>query len=217
MPSTDPAQDRTLLTEMRSGSGAAFEQLYRRHQGPLYRFALLRCGSAETAADIVQEVFLALLNNTLKFDPNRGVLQGFLFGVTRNLLLKHHEARRRYVPHGHPRDTDEANDDTADTGTGPLERLLVNEAAENVRNALQQVSPHYRDVLILYEMHDLSYVEISQICNIDIGTVRSRLSRARAKLVALLQPDSPDATPAAPHQSPSHQQEARPCAHHVIP
>lgn len=205
MPLTDPTQDLTLLTEMRRGSASAFEQLYRRHQGPLYRFALLRCGSAATAADIVQEVFLALLNDTLKFDPTRGVLQGFLFGVTRNLLLKQQEATRRYVPNNHALDTGDADDDIADTSAGPLERLLANEAAENVRNALQQIASHYRDVLIFYEMHDLSYVEIAHICNVDIGTVRSRLSRARAKLFQLLRPDFPEA---ATHQTPTRQQEA---------
>ena len=189
MPLTDPAHDLTLLTEMRNGSAVAFEQLYRRHQGPLYRFAVLRCGSAETAADIVQEIFLALLNNSLKFDPTRGVLQGFLFGVARNLLMKQHDAARRYPRISHTASADEPVDDIADSAAGPLERLLASEAAEGVRNALQQLAPHYRDVVILYEMHDLSYVEIAQICNIDIGTVRSRLSRARARLVELLQAD----------------------------
>ena len=186
MPLTDPTQDLALLTDMRNGSATAFEQLYRRHQGPLYRFALLRCGSAASAADIVQEIFLALLNNTLKFDPAKGVLQGFLFGVARNLLLKQHEANRRYVSSSAATDEDDTDDDVVDVSAGPLERLLANEAAENVRNALQQISPHYRDVLILYEMHDLSYVEIAQICDIDLGTVRSRLSRARSRLMSLL-------------------------------
>lgn len=189
MPLTDPTQDLALLTEMRKGNAAAFEQLYRQHQGPLYRFSLLRCGSPAAAADIVQEIFLALLNNTLKFDPSRGALQGFLFGVARNFLSKQHEANRRFVSNSHAPDTDDASDELADTVAGPLERLLVNEAAENVRVALQQISPHYRDVLILYEMHDLSYLEIAQICDIDLGTVRSRLSRARARLLDLLKGD----------------------------
>ncbi|MBL8520113.1 MAG: RNA polymerase subunit sigma, partial [Betaproteobacteria bacterium] len=57
------------------------------------------------------------------------------------------------------------------------------------RAALAALAPHYRDVAILYEMHDLSYVEIAQVCNIDIGTVRSRLNRARTKLVAMLSLD----------------------------
>ncbi|MEQ1517483.1 MAG: RNA polymerase sigma factor [Usitatibacteraceae bacterium] len=188
MPLTDPTQDLSLLTGMRNGDAAAFEQLYRRHQGPLYRFALLRCGSAAAAADIVQEIFLALLNDTLKFDPTRGVLQSFLFGVARNLLLKQHDTQRRYVSNSNVTDGDE-DEDVADHAAGPLERLMLSETAENVRGALRRISPHYRDVLILYEMHDLSYVEIAQICDIDLGTVRSRLSRARAKLLQLLEGD----------------------------
>ncbi len=202
MPLTDPTQDLALLAEMRSGNAGAFEQLYRRHQGPLYRFAVLRCGSADSAADIVQEVFLALLNDTLKFDPSRGVLQGFLFGVARNLLLKQHEARRRYVSSSNVYDGDTSDDEVVDDGAGPLEKLLANEAAENVRHALQKISPHYRDVLILYEMHDLAYIDIAQICGIDLGTVRSRLSRARAKLLNLLQGDLAVSSRCPPRQPP---------------
>jgi RNA polymerase sigma-70 factor (ECF subfamily) len=65
-------------------------------------------------------------------------------------------------------------------------RLLANERAERIRMALAKLAPHYRDVVILYEMHDLSYLEIAAICHIDVGTVRSRLSRARSRLAAML-------------------------------
>jgi RNA polymerase sigma-70 factor, ECF subfamily len=200
---------------MRQGSATAFEALYRRHQAPLYRFALLRCGSADTAADIVQEIFMGLLTNTLKFDPLRGVLQGFLFGVARNLVLKREEAQYRFVSTSKSDEDGDAYEDTVvDPAPQPAQHLLDQEQAETVRRALQRLAPHYRDVVILYEMHDLSYVEIAQICNIDIGTVRSRLSRARAKLVELLQSDfAPDGLPAALPTATTHshsqQQEAR--------
>jgi RNA polymerase sigma-70 factor (ECF subfamily) len=115
--------------------------------------------------------------------------------VARNLLLKQHEARRRYVSNSNTADGDELDNDIEDDSAGPLEKLLVDETAESVRAALQKISPHYRDVLILYEMHDLSYVEIAQICGIDLGTVRSRLSRARAKLLTLLQGNFPMSAP----------------------
>jgi len=218
MPLTDPTEDLALLTEMRRGNGAAFATLFRRHQAPLYRFALLRCGSPDTAADIVQEIFMGLLANSLKFDPARGVLQGFLFGVARNLVLKREEARYRFVsprkPHAESSiatgDTADPDDWLIDPAPQPPQRLLDQEQAETVRRALQRLAPHYRDVVILYEMHDLTYVEIAQICDIDIGTVRSRLSRARAKLVELLLPDFPEAATPATHQTPMIQQEARP-------
>jgi len=190
MPLTDPTEDLRLLTDMRGGNSAAFEALYRRHQGPLYRFALLRCGSADTAADIVQEIFLAMLSDTLRFDPARGALQGFLFGVARNLLLKHDEARNRHVSSNRTDDDEGPEGLLIDPAPAPMERLLASQRAERVRAALQSLAPHYRDVVILYEMHDFSYVEIAGVCNIDIGTVRSRLSRARARLASLLQDDA---------------------------
>lgn len=205
MPLTNPAEDLALLNEMRRGNAAAFEALYRRHQGPLYRFALLRCGAPHTAADVVQEIFLALLADKLKFDPLRGALQGFLFGVARNLVLKREEANGRYVSIA--RDGDDENDEhvTVDPAPQPVDRLLADETAETVRRALQSLAPHYRDVIILYEMHDMSYVEIAHICNIDIGTVRSRLSRARAKLADML-----GAVGDVARTAPIRQQEARP-------
>lgn len=193
MTTTTPTPaDTELLRQMRSGTAAAFQALYRRYQGPLYRFALLRCGSPETAADVVQEVFMGLLADAFRYDPLRGVLQNFLFGVARNLILKHEQARGLAPGLPAPGQDDDAggdgDDDALEAGPAcePLSRLLNNEVAEDVRRALAQLAPHYRDAVILYEMHDLSYLEIAAICQVDIGTVRSRLSRARAALAKRL-------------------------------
>src|SRR6059058_1844886 len=94
---TTPTTDTDLLRQMRGGAAGAFAALYRRHQGPLYRFALLRCGSADLAADVVQETFMGLLTERFRFDPLRGALQHFLFGVARNLILKNETAQQRHV------------------------------------------------------------------------------------------------------------------------
>ena len=64
--------------------------------------------------------------------------------------------------------------------------MLRGETAELVRRALRAIAPHYRDVLILCELSELSYADAAQVCGIDIGTVRSRLSRARAQLAQRL-------------------------------
>lgn len=181
---TAPLPDTELLRQMRSGTAAAFQALYRRHQGPLYRFATLRCGSPDLAADVVQEVFMGVLTGALRFDPLRGQLQHFLFGVARNLILKHEQARGRTA--SLPDNEDGEDEDSSDYNAEPLARMLSNEVADDVRRALAQLAPHYRDSLILYEMHDLSYQEIAAICQVDIGTVRSRLSRARALLAKRL-------------------------------
>jgi RNA polymerase sigma-70 factor (ECF subfamily) len=75
----------------------------------------------------------------------------------------------------------------------PLDRVLRGEAAEQVRRALAALAPHYRDVLVLCELSELSYAEAAQVCGIDIGTVRSRLSRARAQLAQRLALHAADA------------------------
>jgi RNA polymerase sigma-70 factor (ECF subfamily) len=182
-----PATDADLLRAMRTGAADAFAALYRRHQGPLYRFALLRCGSADSAADVVQEAFMGLLTGRLQFDPLRGQLSHFLFGVARNLILKLEEAGRRHVTLAPGDDDDDQGDnDLPDEHACPLTRVLVNETAEQVRRALALLAPHYRDAVILYEMHELSYADIAAICQVDIGTVRSRLSRGRAALARRL-------------------------------
>jgi RNA polymerase sigma-70 factor (ECF subfamily) len=188
MPLTDANLDLDLLRRMRAGDAAAMSALYQRHQAPLFRFAMLRCGSQDTAADIVQDVFIALMEGKLAFDATRGALSSFLFGVARNFMLKRDEAQRRYLSNNltsHD-DDDDWQVDIVDPDPTPLEALLADHRAEAVRAAMTKIAPHYRDVLILYEMQELSYVEIANICNIDIGTVRSRLSRARAKLLSLL-------------------------------
>lgn len=181
-----PDSDTELLRQMRSGQAAAFQALYRRHHGALYRFAVLRTGSPDTAADVVQEVFMGLLTDSIKFDPLRGALPNFLFGVTRNLILKHEVPRLREQSFEEPDELDDDPDETLCLAHEPLARLLNDELAEQVRRALHLLPPHYRDPLILYELHELTYLEIAQICQVDLGTVRSRLSRGRAAMAKRL-------------------------------
>lgn len=187
--------DHELLRLTHAGRADAFTALYRRHQGPLYRYALMRCGGADMAADVVQEAFMGLLTQRLGFDPLRGQLQHFLFGVARNLILKLEETRRRQVALPEPRGEEDADGelelDLACEGAEPLARLLGNETAEQVRRALGLLPAHYRDVVILFELHELSYQEIAAVCQVDIGTVRSRLSRGRAALAKRLQAHAP--------------------------
>lgn len=173
------ANDAELLRALRNGHAPSFAALYRRHQPPLYRFAVLRCGSAASAADIVQELFLGLLSDRFAYDPLRGPLLHFLFGVARLLILKLEAPlyRNASLP-----DSDEAYEEAAPISAEPMARLLADETAEEVRRALATLAPGYRDAIILYEMHGLSYRDIAAICNVEIGTVRSRLARGRAAL-----------------------------------
>jgi RNA polymerase sigma-70 factor (ECF subfamily) len=193
MPTATNIPDSELLRQAKGGTAASFTALYHRHQGPLYRYAVLRCGSPDTAADIVQEAFMGLLTGRLQFDPLRGQLQHFLFGVARMLALKQDPARGRMLALPAAGEDDEGEPELASEDAEPLDRLLENETAEEVRRALAQLAPHYRDVVILYELHDLSYLEIASVCQVDIGTVRSRLARGRAALARRLAAHGPAA------------------------
>lgn len=188
MPPTDPHAEYALLARLKGGDEAAFTALYRRHKDAVYRFALLYCGSAGTAADVTQDTFVHLMTRAAQFDPARGSVGSWLCGVARNVARRHlGEVREDY------RDPAELHDDSDMSavlieGETPLEHVLRNEAAEQVRAAIARLKPHYRDVLILCELSGLSYAETAQVCGVEIGTVRSRLNRARATLAQCLAP-----------------------------
>ena len=185
MPPQDPHAEYALLARMKEGDDAAFVALYRRHRDAVYRFALLYCGSPAAAGDVTQETFLHLITQPNQFDPTRGTVGAWLCGVARNMARKHLHVREE------PTEPEKLADDAAphpahvDHDT-PLERVLRAESAEQVRRAVARLAPHYRDVLVLCEISELSYAEAAQVCGIDIGTVRSRLSRARAELARRL-------------------------------
>jgi RNA polymerase sigma-70 factor (ECF subfamily) len=184
---TEP-DDTLLLRQIRQGDHSAFQTLYRRHRSGLYSFALLHCGSPAVAADVVQDVFMGLLGEGFGFDPLRGMLANYLYGVARRMVHGHARKNERWVQPGDDENGDGEHGAAANEASEPLARLLDHEATERLRRALKCLAPHYRDVLILYEMHELSYQQIAEICELDLGTVRSRLSRARARLAAALAP-----------------------------
>jgi RNA polymerase sigma-70 factor (ECF subfamily) len=187
MPPQDLQAELALLARMKGGDEAAFVALYRRHKDAVHRFALLFCGSQAAAADVTQDTFLHFITQTAQYDPGRGSIGAWLCGVARNLARKH-MGLREIATDPASLDDDSAPFEAQVDHDSPLERVLRNEAAEQVRRALATIAPHYRDVLILCELSELSYAEAAQVCGIDIGTVRSRLSRARAQLAQRLAP-----------------------------
>src|SRR6266850_8247387 len=89
--------DDELLIRIQSGDEQAFLSLYRRRQAALYRFAVHMSGSMTVAEDVIQEVFLALLREACGYDPERGTLSGYLFGIARKLILRQVERGRAMV------------------------------------------------------------------------------------------------------------------------
>ncbi|MFZ6820381.1 RNA polymerase sigma factor [Undibacterium sp. Ji22W] len=187
---SDLTSDIELIRQMRNGDQAAFATLYRRHHPALYRYAVLRCGSAAAAADVVQDAFMGLISGQFHYDALKGNLLSFLFGVSRNLAMKFDAiSRHRFMNSVEDDANDEAHEpvELASEELNPLDRLLHNQMAEELRIAIANLAPHYRDVLILYELQELSYLDIADICQINVGTVKSRLSRARLALAERLQ------------------------------
>jgi RNA polymerase sigma-70 factor, ECF subfamily len=185
MPPQDPQHELALLARMKQGDEEAFAALYRRHKDGVYRLALLYSGSAAVAADVTQDAFVHFLTHTAQYDPTRGTLGAWLCGVARNMARKAAGWREEATDPAELSDDAMPHEAQIDRDT-PEARLLRAEAAEEVRRALASIAPHYRDVLILCELSELSYAEAAQVCNIDIGTVRSRLSRARSQLATRL-------------------------------
>jgi RNA polymerase sigma-70 factor (ECF subfamily) len=187
MPPKDLQPELALLARMKQGDEEAFVELYRRHRDAVYRLAMLYSGSAAHAADVTQETFVHFMTRTQQYDPLRGTLAAWLCGVARNLARKAVGGREDATDPELLADDVSPYEQHIDRDT-PLERILKGEVAEQVRRAVASLKPHYRDILVLCELSELSYAEAAQVAGIDIGTVRSRLSRARAQLAQRLAP-----------------------------
>ncbi len=179
--------DSELLRSMLAGDEEALALLYRRRHASVYRFALQMSGSKPIAEDVTQEVFLFLMREGQVFDPARGSLSAFLLGVARNHVLRRMRVDQVLLPIGEDGDEEDAFL-PADTDLRPLDDLARAETVELVRKAVLSLPPKYREVVVLCELQDVSYGEAAEVLGCAIGTVRSRLHRARALLLAKLRP-----------------------------
>jgi RNA polymerase sigma-70 factor, ECF subfamily len=176
--------DDELLLRAQRGDEEAFVALYRRRQAALYRFALHMSGSGPVAEDVTQEVFLALLRQDCGYNAERGSLSGYLFGIARKLVL-------RYLARGR---SDVALDMGADDFTqpelavlhDPLLDLTRREGIDALRRAVQALPRRYREVVVLCDLEEVDYVDAAAALGCPIGTVRSRLHRARGLLLEKL-------------------------------
>jgi len=187
MPPKDLQPELALLARMKKGDEDAFAELYRRHRDAVYRLAMLYSGSTAHAADVTQETFVHFITQPHQYDPMRGTLAAWLCGIARNMARRAVSGREDATDPEVLADDSSPHESHIDRDT-PLEKILKGETAEQVRRAVAQLKPHYRDILILCELSELSYAEAAQVAGIDIGTVRSRLSRARAQLAQRLAP-----------------------------
>lgn len=179
--------DSELLRSMLTGDEEALVLLYRRRQAGIYRFAYQMSGSPTLAEDVTQEVFLFLMRDGNLFDPNRGSLSSFLLGVTRNYVLRRLRGEHFLTSLSDDADA-QAPDEPIANELSPLDDLTRTESIELVRKAVLSLPERYREVVVLCELQEMSYGEAAEVLDCAIGTVRSRLHRARALLLNKLRP-----------------------------
>lgn len=126
---------------------------------------------------------MTLINDLVRFDSARGSLTSYLFGIARNQVLRRIEKDRFLTPI-----VDDQSDDNLVSLTDPLSDLTRRETIESVRQAVLALPVHYREVVVLCDLHEMSYVDAAEALGCALGTVRSRLHRARALLVEKLRP-----------------------------
>jgi RNA polymerase sigma-70 factor (ECF subfamily) len=182
-PLNGESSDEELHRAALGGASDAMAELYRRHGGLVYRFTLRMGRDEAIAEEITQEVFLALLTQVDQFDASRGSLSTWLCGIARRQLWKH---LRRSEPAA-LLDFDEGDAEHLQSPSdGPAELMLRQEAVRSVRDGLDELPLALREVVVLCALEEMSYDQVAQVLAVPVGTVRSRLHRAKARLAVLL-------------------------------
>lgn len=171
--------EQALIRESLEGRSSSYGELVERFQVRLYNSMLQVVGSHDETEDVVQESFVQAY---LKLDTFQGNSQFFtwLYRIAFNIALS--RGRRKRPPLSLDQGRELAGIDPEDHSESPDGPLLRAEQIALVHRGLDMLSPEHRAILVLREMQDTSYEDIAQILQINVGTVRSRLSRARSQL-----------------------------------
>jgi len=180
-------QDEELLKRSSRGDEEAFTNLYRRHADVLYRFAFRMTGSSWGAEEIVQDVFMTLVREPGKYDPERGTLPAFLFGIARNKIMKHNERLPREISLVERQEDGSGGGLMLRDSFTPAMWAEQRERLEKVRTAVMDLPVEFRETVVLCELEEMSYEQAARLLDCPIGTIRSRLHRGRALLLAKLE------------------------------
>ena len=187
MPLTDTLSESQLLRLALSGDEEAFAALYERCKSNVYRFALHMTGSASTAEDITHDAFITLMEESEKFDESRGQVLAFLLGIARNLVRRTYRSLSRVTPLVSENENGEEVELALESGHDTVADVLRGEVVDLVRDAVQSLPPHYREVVVLCDLCEMSYAEASAQLDCNLGTIRSRLNRAQGLLAKKLE------------------------------
>jgi RNA polymerase sigma-70 factor (ECF subfamily) len=137
-------------------------------------------GSATTADDVTQEVFVTLMQTLPQYDRQRADLLTYLYGIARNVTRNRLRRERRFIP------LDAAADAADSRAEDPCAAVSHSQEMALLRRAVRRLPSRYREVIILCDVHTLSYADTARVLDVPLGTVRSRLSRARQRLAIAL-------------------------------
>ena len=176
--------DQELVRRAARGDQEAFGELVRIYENQIFRLARRICTDPEDAADVAQEAFLAAWKGLPNF-RQEAEFSTWLYRLTTNAAIDH--LRRAKKQRGDVSlDDEEAALDAVDSGPSPQRAAEMREVQSAVSGAMDQLSDDHRQVLVLRELRQLSYEEIADELGMDIGTVKSRISRARNSLRKIL-------------------------------
>jgi RNA polymerase sigma-70 factor (ECF subfamily) len=181
--------EAALLARLRAGDEDAFREFVDAYRDRIVTVVARVAGAGADAEDLAQDTFIKAFGAIDRFRGNSALFT-WLYRIAVNTARDHVESRRRRptVPlhdeHGHPHDP-------PDRAEAPADTLVRRERAAAVRSALEQLPEPFRTTLILREMEGNSYEQVAEILGISIGTVESRIFRARCKLRALLGNEEP--------------------------
>ena len=171
------SSDRDLAERLLRGDRDAFTTVYRVHSPGVFRFAYHMTGDRSKAAEITQEVFVWLIRHPRGYDPERGSFAPFLTGVTRQCVRRQRRTDLRWTPFA------ESARDCSRNAADPDRAIDL----ETLRQAIAVLPLRYREVIVLYDLEGNSYEQTAAVLNCSVGTVRSRLHRARGLLARKFQ------------------------------
>lgn len=178
--------DAELLRLAGKGAEDAFSTLYERHQAAVYRFALQMSGSSTIAEEVTQDVFMALLRDSSGYDASRATLASYLYGIARRLVWRRVAQSRSHFPLAVVESEDSRTPEALVAFPNVERDLARDEAVHALRRAILALPAGYREAVVLCDLHEMTYLEAANILGCAIGTVRSRLHRARALLAERL-------------------------------
>ena len=175
-------QEQTWIAAAKAGDQDAFEALIRLYEKRVFALTRRMCRNPADAEEAAQEAFLSAWQG-LPFFRGDASFSTWLYRLASNACvdLLRREGRRQNAA-GPSLNDEEARVEVRDPAPSPQERAEQAELREQIEAGLQALTPDHRQVLILREMHQLSYDEISQVLDVDVGTVKSRINRGRKQL-----------------------------------